>query len=93
MPRVYDSKAHKNLDLPTITPSSTVPTTGLTQPKLVASTVTVTGTVAEKSQPDTIELLMAILTELRVISNILNEGLNTKEDIDTLRVDEESNQE
>ena len=36
-----------------------------------------------------IELLEAILIELRVITSILNEGLNAKEDIDTLRSDEE----
>ena len=90
MPRVYDSRTHKNVDLPTITPSSTVPTTGLTQPELVESTVTVTGTVAQENQSDIVDVLMSILTELRVIANILNSGLNTKEDIDSLRIDEES---
>lgn len=39
---------------------------------------------------DQIQLLTDILIELRVISSILNEGLNTKENVDVLRIDEES---
>lgn len=36
------------------------------------------------------DVLNSILVELRVIAHILNEGLNTKENIDNLRKDEES---
>lgn len=50
-------------------------------------------TVDAPDSDDYTELLSDILTELRVITSILNEGLNTKEDIDALREDEESDQE
>jgi hypothetical protein len=35
------------------------------------------------------DVLNGILVELRVISHILNEGMNTKENLDILRHDEE----
>jgi hypothetical protein len=103
LPRVYDPKTHKNVDLPLTTSPTLIPTGGLTATELRESAVPVSGTVATSSffnqetlpvnSENELELLTAILTELRVIANILNEGLNTKEDIDTLRADEESDQE
>jgi hypothetical protein len=36
------------------------------------------------------EWLHGIVVELKVISHLLNEGLNTKEDLETLRIDLES---
>ena len=40
------------------------------------------------SKRDIVDVLEKVVTELRVISNILNEGMNTKEDLETLRNDE-----
>lgn len=72
-------------------PVSVSSTVGLTDTELRDSAVPVTGETGDiEVRVTESDLLTEILVELRVLSYLINEGMNLKENLETLRMDEES---
>jgi hypothetical protein len=90
--QLRNSDIKVTLDSETVAVTGSLAVTGpLTDTELRAADVPVSLGSERVELADSInEALQGIFTELRLIAHLLNEGLNTKEDLDTLRNDYES---